>query len=195
MSDWRIKHEDLHAPLHDRVACEKRILTSTRLHKLSQATTNPARRRANLIAALAVDDSAVATDPACCLGWVQRGRTQCCLGRFGPACESFKTVVALCARGAGHSHGPPASPEGEAPEDVGNTELAVAQRMLARLGVHPVPSLVLPTRSFTPKLVASVTPSPCRSSLQTGRTVWWHGSSERRGSKPPRSTLLPPPGS
>eukprot|EP01043_Picozoa_sp_COSAG02_P022668 COSAG02_NODE_1185_length_14007_cov_52.908398_3_plen_280_part_00 len=73
-------------PLHHchGVICQRRVLLSTRLHKLG-----------DLNAALCADRDAVAADPGCDLGWLQRGVTEYGLKRYTDARSSFAHVLQL----------------------------------------------------------------------------------------------------
>jgi hypothetical protein len=73
-------------PLHHchSVICQRRVLLSTRLHTLG-----------DLHAALRADRDAVAADPGCDLGWLQRGITEWALKQYTDARSSFEHVLRL----------------------------------------------------------------------------------------------------
>lgn len=77
---------DPRPPLHHchSVICQRRIGLSTRLHKLG-----------DLRAALCADRDAVAADPGCDLGWLQRGLTEYALKQYTEARSSFERVLQL----------------------------------------------------------------------------------------------------
>lgn len=74
------------APLHHchSVICRRRVMLSRRLHKLG-----------DLDAALCADQDAVAADPGCDLGWLQRGLTEYTLKKYSEAQASFQRVLHL----------------------------------------------------------------------------------------------------
>ena len=105
-------------PLHHchSVICQRRVLLSTRLHKLG-----------DLCAALCADQDAVTVDPGCELGWLQRGLTQYALKQYAGARASFEHVLQL-------AEGVEYTVEGGGDGFVSTVEPAVAER--ARVMVH-----------------------------------------------------------